>query len=87
MPKKTERRTKKRRADSLPKQSGLIAKGKKPQQSARTESVLDNRSHRTTLQIGCERKLKSFENSCGFVGLTMRTNRLFPQRLTASFAG
>ncbi len=51
MRKKTAKHATKRRADSSPQQSGLIAKGKNTQQSATTESVLDNRSHRTTLRI------------------------------------
>jgi hypothetical protein len=49
MPQKTARQTKKRRADPPPEQPGLIANGKNSHQSATTKSVLDNRSHRTTL--------------------------------------
>jgi hypothetical protein len=37
-----------RQASSAIQESGLIAKQKRPAQSVRTKSVLDNRSHRTT---------------------------------------
>ena len=57
MRKKTAVHATKRQADSPSKKSGLIAKGKTSQQSAMTESVLDNRSHRTTLRISCVRWL------------------------------
>jgi hypothetical protein len=82
MRKKTAKQTKQRRADLRPKQSGLIEKGKNSPRSARTKSVLDNRSHRTTLQISCERKLTRSTEHLGFFDLTMRTNRLIPQRST-----
>ena len=83
---KTAKHTTKRRADSPPKQSGLIAKGKNSQRSARTKSALDNRSHRTTRQISCERKFTSFVEHLGVIEFTMRANRSIPQRLSASFA-
>ncbi|MHC4235798.1 MAG: hypothetical protein ACYSUQ_11835, partial [Planctomycetota bacterium] len=35
------------------KQSGLIARGKKAQQSAKAGSALDNRSHRTVMRFSC----------------------------------
>ena len=57
MRKKTAVHATKRQANSSSKKSGLIAKGKNSQQSGMTESVLDNRSHRTTLQISCKRLL------------------------------
>ena len=44
------------------------------------------RSALTTLQISCERKLKRRTELVGFLEFTMRTNQLFPQRSTASFA-
>jgi len=47
MRKKAAKQTTQRRTGSSPNQSGLIAKGKKPQRSATTKSTLDNRSHRT----------------------------------------
>ena len=47
MPKRTARRTPSPRASSSAKQAvGLIAEGKTSTQSARTQSALDNRSHR-----------------------------------------
>jgi hypothetical protein len=57
MQKKTAKQTKQRRTDSPAKKSGLIAKEKNSQRSARTKSALDNRSHRTTLGISCVRLL------------------------------
>jgi len=82
MPKKTAKQTKKRRADSPPEQSGLIAKGKSSQQSARTECALDNRSHRTTLRISCERTPDQPMDKWFINDGTMRTNLPFPQRST-----
>ena len=86
MRKKTVPCATKRRRDSSPKQKGLIAKEKDIKQSAMTESVLDNLSHRTTLQISCERNVGSVTEHLGFFEFTMRTNRLTPQRSTTSFA-
>ena len=86
MRKKTAVHAKKCQADSPSKKSGLIAKGKSSQQSAMTESVLDNRSHRTTLQISCKRAPSQFLDAHEFIDITMRKNRQLPQRLTASFA-
>ena len=86
MQRKTAKQTTKRRIDSSPMQSGLIAKGKNAERSATTKCVLDNRSHRTTLQISCERKPTSGKKRSEFCDLTMRTIRLFPQRSTTSFA-
>jgi hypothetical protein len=56
MRKKTAPQTRKA---SFSTQPGLIAQGKTAQQSARTKSTVDNRSHRTTLQICCRRLLTS----------------------------
>jgi len=86
MPKKTAKQTKKRRADSPTDQSGLIAKGKNSQRSARTKSVLDNRSHRTTLRISCRRPLTSCTKRSVIWGIAMRSYQLLPPRLAASFA-
>jgi hypothetical protein len=48
MRKKTVPRTRKQnKASSCGKQKGLIANDQKRRQSAGTESILDNRSHRT----------------------------------------
>ncbi len=44
---KTAPRPQKHHKTSSPKQPGLIAKGNKRQQSARTKSALDNHFHRT----------------------------------------
>ena len=87
MPKKTERRTKKRTADSLPEQSGLIAKGKNSQQSARTESALDNRSHRTSLGISCMRPVASRKNRSVICSISMRTYQPLLPRMSASCPG
>ena len=86
MRKKTAKQTTKRQTDPSLYESGLIAKGKNSQQSATTESVLDNRSHRTTLQISCERSPSQLLDKSIISDLTMRTILLFPQRSTASFA-
>ena len=52
MPKRTARRTPSPRASSSAKQAvGLIAEGKTSTQSARTQSALDNRSHRTRTEL------------------------------------
>ena len=40
----------------------------------------------TTLQISCKRMLNQLPDNRGSMDVTMRTNLLFPQRLTASFA-
>ena len=84
MPKKTATRTKKRRADSPTKQSGLIDKGKNSQQSARTKSALDNHSHRTTLGISCERTPLQHLDARTTQDVSVRINGLSPQRSTAS---
>jgi len=84
--KKTAKQTTERRTHSPAKKSGLIAKGKGSQQSATTKSVLDNRSHRTTLQISCKRKLSQLLDESIICVLTTRTTQLFPQRSAASFA-
>src|SRR5688500_7661773 len=47
MRKKTVPRTRKPSQPASSENTGLIVEGKKPPQSARTESALDNRSHRT----------------------------------------
>jgi len=60
--------------------SGLIAKGQQPGESAQEKCALDNRSHRTTLQISCERKLTSCLDRFDFGDFTMRINLLHPQR-------
>ncbi len=73
MQKKTAKHATKRRADSSPQQSGLIAKGTNAQQSGTTKCVLDNRSHRTTLRISCERWLTSCNNVSVIIDLTVRT--------------
>jgi len=83
---KTVTPTDKHQQASPNKKQGLIAKGKNTQQSGTTESALDNRSHRTTLQISCERTLSQLLDIPEVIDVTMRTNRSFPQRLTASFA-
>jgi len=83
---KTATPTDKNQQVSPNKKQGLIAKGKNSQQSGTTESALDNRSHRTTLQISCKRTLSQLPDTREFNDVTMRTNRLFPQRSTASFA-
>ena len=57
MRKKTAVQATERRDDSSSQKSGLIAREKNTQQSGTTESVLDNHSHRTTLQISCKRLL------------------------------
>ena len=87
MPKKTAKQTKKRRADSLPEQSGLIAKGKISQQSATTKSTLDNRSHRTTLQISCVRSLSTSIERSAISVPSKRANEPHAQRVAASCAG
>ncbi len=63
MRKKTAVHATKRQAGSPSKKSGLIAKEKNAEQSATTESVLDNRSHRTTLRISCVRSLTVIANA------------------------
>ena len=56
MPKKTARRARSPRAISSAKQPlGLIVEGTISTRSARTESALDNRSHRTTGHDGHHR--------------------------------
>jgi hypothetical protein len=45
--KKTAPHPQKHHKTSSPKKQGLIVKGNEGQQSARTESALDNRFHRT----------------------------------------
>jgi hypothetical protein len=60
------------------KNQGLIAKGKNTQQSGTTESALDNRSHRTTLQMSCERTLSQLLDAREFIDVNMRTSRLPP---------
>ena len=51
--KKTAPQTRQRRKASSPKQPGLIARGKNARDSARPESALDNRSHRTDMRFTC----------------------------------
>jgi hypothetical protein len=51
--KKTAAQTPNDRKASSRKQSGLIARGKNAQQSARPGSALDNRSHRTVMRFSC----------------------------------
>ena len=51
--KKTAPQTRNDRKASSPKQAGLIVRGKKAQQSARSTSALDNRSHRTVMRFTC----------------------------------
>ena len=51
--KKTAPQTPKRQRASSPKQPGLIARGRNAQASARCESALDNRSHRTVMRFTC----------------------------------
>jgi hypothetical protein len=51
--KKTVPQTRNDRKVSPRKQSGLIARGKKAQQSAKAGSALDNRSHRTVMRFSC----------------------------------
>ena len=55
MRKQTAPQTGKNRKASSRKQSGLIAQGPNAPQSARVNSVLDNRSHRTELRLSCGR--------------------------------
>ena len=86
MRKKAAKQTTKRRTGSSPEHSGLIAKGKSSRQSAGTKSALDNRSHRTTLQISCKRTRIQLLHDRDFIDVTMRANRLLPRRLTTSFA-
>jgi hypothetical protein len=78
MRKKTVPCATKRQRDSSSKQKGLIAKEKNTQQSAMTESVLDNLSHRTTLQISCERIPGQLTDVRVPSDVTMRTNKLTP---------
>jgi hypothetical protein len=47
--KKTAPHNRRHQKTSSPRKLGLIAKGKNEQQSARTESALDNHFHRTAL--------------------------------------
>ena len=51
--KKTAPQTRSNRRTSSRRQSGLIARGKTAQQSAKPESGLDNRSHRTVMRFSC----------------------------------
>ena len=83
---KTVTPTDKHQQASPNKKQGLIAKGKNTQQSGTTESALDNRSHRTTLQISCKRTPSQLLDALITIDVNMRTIRLLPQRLTASFA-
>jgi hypothetical protein len=84
MRKKTAVHATKRQADSPTKKSGLIAKGKSSPQSAMTESVLDNRSHRTTLGISCMRSLRSCKKRSVIYGLAVRTYQPPLPRTSAS---
>ena len=51
--KKTAPRTRKHRKTSSSKKLGLIVRKKNAQQSAKTESALDNHFHRTALPVSC----------------------------------
>jgi hypothetical protein len=86
MRKKTAVHATKRQADSPTKKSGLIAKGKNSPQSAMTESVLDNRSHRTTLGISCVRLLTSCKKRSVIYHSAVRSYQLLPPRMSASCA-
>jgi len=69
MPKKTARRTRKHRK-SPSKKVGLIATEKNADQSAKTESALDNHFHRTALPISCGvttlpvHRSRAFDETC-----------------------
>ena len=84
--KKTAKQTTERRTHSPAKKSGLIAKGKGSQQSATTKSVLDNRSHRTTLRLSCRRFRTSRCELGRAIDFTILSNQSNPRRLTASAA-
>jgi hypothetical protein len=53
MRKKTAPRTRKHQKVSSSQQSGLIAREKNDQQSAKTKSALDNHFHRTVMHLTC----------------------------------
>jgi hypothetical protein len=86
MQKKTAKQATERRTDSPAKKSGLIAKGKNSKRSARTKSVLDNRSHRTDMRLSCGRPLTGHSELSRIIDLTIRSNQSNRDRPPASAA-
>jgi len=87
MPKKTARRARSPRAISSAKQPlGLIVEGTISTRSARTESALDNRSHRTTGHCGHHRtvllqRIPYLTESKSLFLLFTKTPRVWPANL------
>lgn len=82
MQKKAAKQTTQHRTDSPVKKSGLIAKGKNSKRSARTKSVLDNRSHRTDMQITGGRLLRRRDVALPFSDAGRHTNVTLPFKRT-----